>query len=57
MKAFLASAVFFIALLALTGFVYERWVNLTASEAYSTESVRLGGEYSVEGNREFAPEG
>jgi len=55
MKAFLAALVFFAAVAAVTGVLFES-INLTATEAYSLESARPGHDGDVEHRPGFAPD-
>lgn len=55
MKAFLSATVFVLALMAVTGVIFEVF-TVTATEAYSTESVRVGHENPVDGRLGWAPD-
>ncbi len=48
MKAFVASVVFFVAAVAISGFVYTSF-SATASEVFSLDSVRVGHDNPVDG--------
>ena len=48
MKAFLLSLATFVVLVAATGFVYVA-ASLTATEAYSRDSARVGHDNPVDG--------
>jgi hypothetical protein len=48
MKAFLLSVAIYAVLVAVTGFVFVT-ANLTATEAYSRDSVRVGHDNPVDG--------
>lgn len=54
MKAFIAAAVFFVLMLAVSGLVFGG-LSRSASVAFSTEGVRLDDNGAVEGNPAFAP--
>lgn len=43
MKSFLSALVFYAVIIAATGFIYTR-INYTTTDAYSTESARVGHE-------------
>lgn len=56
MKAFLVSLATFAVLVAGTGFVYVA-ASLTATEAYSRESARVGHDNPVDGRLGWHDEG
>jgi hypothetical protein len=55
MKMFLAAVLFFGLAVAVTGFIYEQ-VSYTASEAFSTESARVGHTNPVDGRLGWSPD-
>lgn len=48
MKAFVASVVFFVVAVAISGFVYSS-ISTTATEVYSLDSARVGHTNPVDG--------
>lgn len=55
MKTFLAAAIFYAVGVAVTGFLYER-VSYSATEAYSTDTVRVGHVNPVDGRLGWSPD-
>ena len=55
MRAFIASVVFFIAAVAVSGFVYTS-VSATATEVFSLDSARVGHVNPVDGRLGWTPE-
>jgi len=47
MKAFASALAFYAALMVLTGLAFEYAFSLTATEAYSLDSVRVGHDLPV----------
>ena len=55
MKAFLVAGVFFVAMVAVSAFSYGR-LGESATEAYSSDSVRVGHDNAVDGRLGWAAE-
>ena len=55
MKTFLTAAVFFGLVLTATAFLYEQ-LEYTATEAFTTESARVGHENPVDGRLGWSPD-
>ncbi|WP_162937406.1 hypothetical protein [Indioceanicola profundi] len=55
MKAFLASLTVFVLLVAGTAFVFQTWLSVPATEAYSRESADPRQDGAVEQREGFAP--